>query len=211
MQLQALTPSQRHPQFPFLPKAPDYDPMAPRPGHDEFYPEMQAAVAASSSSSAAAAPLNPNSLPFRGPEWQGPAPATSWSCWEQQQVVLPQMITSTQDACSWMQPHTTMLGPAGYAAQPSPHAPAADNEPERAALIASLRVLLEGSERRAERANDELLAARAELLEARAEAQDAKIAEIKWEHAEMRLSDKYNNWWREVEDAKWRSWNGWRS
>ena len=98
----------------------------------------------------------------------------------------------------------SMLGPVGYAAPPSPHAPAADNEPERAALIASLRDVLEASERRAERAN-------AELNEARAEARDAKIAEIRCEHAEMRLSDKYSDLWREVEDAKWRSWNGWRS
>ena len=133
-------------------------------------------------------------------------------------MALPPVIPSTQDAGSWMQHQTTMLGPVGYAAAPSPNAPAADNEPERAALIASLRAVLEASERRAERANAErkqanaeLLEARAELQEARAEAQDAKIAEIKWEHAEKRLSDKYNNYWREVEDAKWRSWNGWRS
>ena len=114
-------------------------------------------------------------------------------------MVLPQMIPPTQDACSWIQPHTTMLGPAGYAAQHSPHAPAADNEPERAALIASLRGLLEGSERRAERANDELLAARAELLEARVEARAEAQGR---EHAEELLRDRYNNWWR--------GWDGWR-
>ena len=85
----------------------------------------------------------------------------------------------------------SMLGPVGYAAPPSPHAPAADNEPERAALIASLRTLLE-------QANVELKEARAELKEARAEARDAKIAEIRREHSEMRLSEKYNDLWREM-------------
>ena len=93
----------------------------------------------------------------------------------------------------------TMLGPVGYPAPHSPHAPAADNEPERAALIASLRTLLEASERRAEQAD-------AELKEARAEARDAKIAEMRLEHSEMRLSEKYNDLWREM---YWRR-DGWK-
>ena len=94
----------------------------------------------------------------------------------------------------------TMLGPpVGYPAPHSPHAPAADNEPERAALIASLRTLLE-------QANAELKEARAELKEAREEAKDAKIAEIRREHSEMRLSEKYNDLWREM---YWRR-DGWK-
>ena len=117
-------------------------------------------------------------------------------------MALPPVIPSTQDAGSWMQHQTTMLGPVGYAAPPSPHAPAADNEPERAALIASLRDVLEASERRAERLNAELQLQAAELKEARAEARDAKIAELRCEHEEMRMKEKYNDWWR---DAKWRS------
>ena len=119
-------------------------------------------------------------------------------------MALPPVIPSTQDAGSWMQHQTTMLGPVGYAAPPSPHAPAADNEPERAALIASLRELLEASERRAQRLTAELQLQAAELKEARDEARDAKFAELRCEHkfAELRCEQKYNDWWR---GAKWRS------
>ena len=139
-------------------------------------------------------------------------------------MALPPVIPSTQDAGSWMQHQTTMLGPVGYAAPPSPHAPAADNEPERAALIASLRTLLEqangevkearsiAQDARAELkevaqdARAELKEARAELKEAREEAKDAKIAEIRREHSEMRLNEKYHALWREM---YWRR-DGWR-
>ena len=126
-----------------------------------------------------------------------------------------------------MQRPTAMLGQVGYGAPPSPHAPTAENEQECAALIAYVRELLDGSERRAcEQATAELKAelkearaetaelkaelkeARAELKEEQKEARDAKFAEMRSEHAEMRL---YNNAWREMEDAKWRSWRGWRS
>ena len=121
-------------------------------------------------------------------------------------MALPPVIPSTRDAGSWMQHQTTMLGPVGYAAPPSPHAPAADNEPERAALIASLRTLLEQANVEVKEARAELKEARAELKEARAEARDAKIAEIRREHAEMRLSEKYNDLWREMH---WRR-DSWR-
>ena len=117
-------------------------------------------------------------------------------------------------------PVPMLAPPVGFPAPHSPHAPAAENEPERAALIASLRTLLEQAraevkearaevkEARAElkEGRAELKQGRAELYEARAEARDAKIAEIKYEHAEMRLSDKYNDLWREVQ---WRR-DGWR-
>ena len=116
----------------------------------------------------------------------------------------------------------TMLGPpVGYPAPHSPHAPAADNETERAALIASLRTLLEQAraevkearaevkEARAElkEGRAELKQGRAELYEARAEARDLKIAEIRHEHSEKLLSQKYNDLWR---DMHWRRDGGWK-
>ena len=107
-------------------------------------------------------------------------------------------VPSTHDAVSWM-PQTALLGPAGYPAPPSP----ADNEPERTALINSLRDLL--IEARAERA-----ALHAELREARAEARDAKIAELRFQNAEMRMNDKYNALWNEM-DSRWHNgWQQWR-
>ena len=115
-------------------------------------------------------------------------------------------VPSTHDAGSWM-PQTALLGPAGYPAPPSP----ADNEPERTALINTLRDLL--IEARAERAalNAELNEARAEAREARAEATDAKIAELRFQNAEMRMNDKYNALWNEMEDSRWHNgWHQWR-
>ena len=148
----------------------------------------QTAVAVSSSSSAAAAPLHHNSPPFPADSWNSPVG------WGESQLTLPPVLP-------------TMLGPhVGYPAPHSPHAPAAENEPERAALIASLRTLLEQANVEVKEARAELKEARAELKEARAEARDAKIAEIRREHSEMRLSEKYNDLWREM---KWRR-DGWK-
>ena len=111
-------------------------------------------------------------------------------------------------------PVPMLAPPVGFPAPHSPHAPAAENEPERAALIASLRTLLEQAraevkEARAEvkEARAELKQGRAELYEARAEARDLKIAEIRHEHSEKLLSQKYNDLWR---DMHWRRDGGWK-
>ena len=104
-------------------------------------------------------------------------------------------------------PVPMLAPPVGFPAPHSPHAPAAENEPERAALIASLRTLLEQANVEVKEARAELKEARAELKGARAEARDAQIAEIRREHSEMRLSEKYNALWRELQ---WRRDGGWR-
>ena len=165
----------------------------------------QTAVAASSSCSAAAVPLILTSPPCRSEGWQVPNPADGWThhaSWgEQPPMALPQITPSTQGAGSWIQ-QTTMPGAVGYPAPPSPHAPAADNEPERAALIAAWRELLDASERRAQRLSAELKEARDEARDARDEAREARARELTCEHkfAEFRCEQKYNSMWR---DGNW--------
>ena len=164
----------------------------------------QTAVAASSSCSAAAVPLILTSPPCRSEWGQVPIPADGWTHqpgWGEPPLALPQIMPSTHEAGSWIQ-QNTMLGAVGYPAPPSPHAPAADNDPARAALIAAWRELLDASERRAHRLSAELKEARDEARDARDEAREARARELTCEHkfAEFRCEQKYNSMWR---DANW--------
>ena len=188
MQLQALTPSQRHPQYSFLPKAPDFDPMAPAPDTTQFYPEMQAAVAAPSSSSVA---------PFQGngAQWAGTVPDQSWSPgWtEPQPLALPPVAVP---------PQYNMHVPMHYAAPLSPQAPTAAIDP---AAQTAEKLLGLVDEMRAERREmrEEMIAERREMKEELAEAK-AEVRRLTAQHAEELTEVR-----QEAASAAWQNDNSW--
>ena len=143
----------------------------PRPGHDDFYPDMQAAVAVAASSSSSVAPFQGN-----GAQWAGTVPDQSWSPgWtEPQPLALPPVAVP---------PQYNMHVPMHYAAPLSPQAPTAAIDPAAQTADKLLRLV---DEMRAEHREmrEEMRAERGEMKEEmRAERRDMKdeLAEAKAE------------------------------
>ena len=175
----------------------------PRPGHDDFYPETQAAVAGSSTSSVA-------HFQGHGAPWGGPVAAQDWSAFwheqQQQQVAIPPPLAPPPLTCPAMQ------FPTHYPVPPSPQTPtAAIQPPEDREDNLWLKDLVKDLRAENKKMMDELLAERSHRNDARLEVAEAQseVLRLTARHAEELAEVRM-----EAATAAWRngSWcdNRWR-
>ena len=174
----------------------------PRPGHDDFYPETQAAVAGSSTSSVA-------HFQGHGAPWGGAVAAQDWSAFwheQQQQVAIPPPLAPPPLTCPAMQ------FPTHYPAPPSPQTTTAAIEPpEDREDKLWLKDLVKDLRAENKKMMDELLAERSHRNDARLEVAEAQseVLRLTARHAEELAEVRM-----EAATAAWRngSWwdNGWR-